>query len=653
MTDSANTCYYFPSIVSGQIMKKISLVCLVVLLAAGAVLAQAAPDPIRLATGARILGMGKAFAGLSDDISSFFINPAGLANPLRWQVTSMSGKLLEEFNYLSFSGLYPTELGNFGLAYAGSSIGGAFATTIEAGSDPDDPIYVIDYSQDPMSYYNNLLLLSYALKLEQISEFPLLSDATKRFPLLKDINVGANLKFFSVNLTGDGITQGNASGNELDLGIQGPTSYPWLTWGATIQNALTTAMGGKLVYQSGWEEHYPALLKVGLATNIIGRKNALYGFEPHTLKFLIDLDYELSRSTLPPIYHLGLEWEPMELVAIRVGIDQEMVTASNIANNLTTGVGLTSGDFRFDYAYHQFYGAPGVDNHFFSLSYGISPAERVKDHLISAPDKLTTTLAAVDVEGAAVDPRITDVRINKIKVALSARAEFKTQTSLNVGKNVFVVEGYDNKGKLIEADKLRMLRLINYPDVPSDYWAAEQIGYIGTLGIIKGYPDGSFKPKGNITRAELSALLIRTQVGGDDKVPSDVESSGFKDIPSSHFWAAKYIDLAAKSKIVTGYPDGTFRPSANITRAEGLTMIARFGQVEKATYSGEFTDIPFEHWAAPIIAGANNEGMLVYLKGELFEPNRLLTRAEAVEMLYRSQPVMELIGGLANFESGY
>lgn len=106
-------------------MKKILLLAIIfLLLGASIVLAQAAPDPIRIATGARTLGMGKAFVGLADDVSSVFLNPAGLAAPDRWQITSMSGKLLEEYNYVSLSGLYPTKFGNFGLAYIRSDISG-------------------------------------------------------------------------------------------------------------------------------------------------------------------------------------------------------------------------------------------------------------------------------------------------------------------------------------------------------------------------------------------------------------------------------------------------------------------------------------------------------------------------------------------------
>ncbi|MFH1361491.1 MAG: S-layer homology domain-containing protein, partial [bacterium] len=491
--------------------------------------AQSAPDPIRIATGARTLGMGKSFVGLSDDISSIFLNPAGLANIDRWQITSMSGKLLEEFNYVSISGLYPTNFGNFGVAYVRSDIGGAFPTTIEAASDPADPIFIIDTNQDPMSYYNNLFILSYGEKLEKFFMLPVLNNVGDRFPWFKQINFGANLKFFAVNLTGDHITQGSASGTEIDLGFQGKP-LTWLSLGANVQNLLPTTMGGKLHYETGWDENYPAVLKLGAATNLFGPEESLLQLGQHNVKLLTDLDYEISRSdTIPTLLHLGVEWKPIDLIAIRAGIDQEMEGISSVANNLTSGVGLYYGDFRFDYAYHQFVGAPGVDNHFFSLSYGINPVSKNRERLIASPDQLVTKALVATIEGTAVDPKIVTLKINGLKVSLSPRGNFQARASLKTGKNTILVEGFAFEGDLADAKKLRVLRLLTYPDVPESFWAYQQINHIGTLGIIQGYPDGKFQPEGNITRAELSTLLMRTKMAGDDNVPK-ASNQVFKDV---------------------------------------------------------------------------------------------------------------------------
>jgi hypothetical protein len=621
-------------------VKRFPIALFIFFLCIGYAFAQSAPDPQRIATGARPLGMGKAFVGLADDVGSVFLNPAGIANPEKWQVTSMSGKLLDEFNYLSLSGIYPSKFGTFGIAYIGSSISGALATTVESSSDPSDPIYTVDLSQDPMSYYNNLFLLSYGTKLERFSNLS----------FLKSWNFGANLKLFSVNLTGDRITQGGATGTELDMGVQG-RPLNWLSLGGNIQNILPMSMGGKLHYETGWDESYPAVVKLGLAASVLGNKDALRAWGGNSVKVLVDYDLQPTLSKVPPLLHFGLEWKPLELIAIRAGIDQDMAGANATVSNFTSGVGIYYNDFRFDYAYHQFDGAPGVDNHFFSLSYGIMPPKKIEDPLISKPDKLITTDQTIKVEGQAVDRNIVKVKVNSLDVKMNPRGDFNVNVAVKVGKNSVMVEGLDNGDKLYSADRLRILRLNTYPDVNKAYWASEQIGYIGTLGIIKGYPNGSFKPEGNITRAELSALLVRTRIGSDDKVPA-ATTLVFKDVPLKH-WAVKYVNLAASQGIVTGYPGGLFKPGANITRAEGLAMIARFGGVTPIQAPPSFSDIKGSHWAAPIIAGAEQAGLLSFLKGKPFEPNKKLTRAEAVEMLYRTKPVASLVSDLLNFEKGY
>ncbi|MFC1540749.1 S-layer homology domain-containing protein, partial [Candidatus Margulisiibacteriota bacterium] len=222
---------------------------------------------------------------------------------------------------------------------------------------------------------------------------------------------------------------------------------------------------------------------------------------------------------------------------------------------------------------------------------------------------------------------------------------------LDIGKNTVWVQAFDRQGKILDFKDIRALRLMTYPDVPATYWAYDQINYIGTLGIIKGYPDGGFKPEGNITRAELSTLLVRTQAGGEENVPKSVRLM-FKDVPFKH-WAVNYINQAAETGLVKGYPGKIFKPSDNISRVEGLTMTARFGKVSEEAYTQHFLDVLESHWAAKIVTGAYNQGLLEHFRRKPFEPKRKLTRAEAVEILYRTAPIQAQIQDLRNFEKDY
>ena len=107
----------------------------------------------------------------------------------------------------------------------------------------------------------------------------------------------------------------------------------------------------------------------------------------------------------------------------------------------------------------------------------------------------------------------------------------------------------------------------NYSDVSEDAWYNNAVSTLSNAGIIDGYEDGTFKPDGNITRAEFATIAVRffeATYDGEDL---------FSDI-AGH-WAQDYINEAANAGIVDGYPDGTFRPQQLITRAEAMTMVNR------------------------------------------------------------------------------
>ena len=107
----------------------------------------------------------------------------------------------------------------------------------------------------------------------------------------------------------------------------------------------------------------------------------------------------------------------------------------------------------------------------------------------------------------------------------------------------------------------------DYTDVPADAWYNNAVSTLSNAGIIDGYEDGTFKPDGNITRAEFATIAVRffeATYDGEDL---------FSDI-AGH-WAQDYINEAANAGIVDGYPDGTFGPQKLITRAEAMTMVNR------------------------------------------------------------------------------
>jgi len=123
-----------------------------------------------------------------------------------------------------------------------------------------------------------------------------------------------------------------------------------------------------------------------------------------------------------------------------------------------------------------------------------------------------------------------------------------------------------------------------YPDLVEDNAKfAVAVDALTILKVINGFPDGEFKPGNEVTRAELAKMLVIC-LGLNDQVEALATKTMFSDVAGNH-WAAGYINAAAQSKIIIGYPDGTFKPEKNVSYAEAFTMALRalgYGNVVEA-----------------------------------------------------------------------
>ena len=148
---------------------------------------------------------------------------------------------------------------------------------------------------------------------------------------------------------------------------------------------------------------------------------------------------------------------------------------------------------------------------------------------------------------------------------------------------------------------------------------------------IAGYEDGTVRPDGNITRAEVATIFFRLMTD-EYRETCWSTSSGFTDVTAAN-WYNNAISTTANAGWVSGYPDGTFRPDAYITRAEFATIAARF---LSDVYSGTsmFTDIS-GHWAEDYINRAAAAGWINGYADGTFRPNAYITRAEAVTLINR------------------
>ena len=146
-----------------------------------------------------------------------------------------------------------------------------------------------------------------------------------------------------------------------------------------------------------------------------------------------------------------------------------------------------------------------------------------------------------------------------------------------------------------------------------------------------GYTDGTIRPEGNITRAEVATIFFRLMT---DEYREDCWSqhSGFTDV-SSASWYNNAVSTTAQAGWITGYEDCSFRPDAYITRAEFATIAARF---LSEGYAGghRFNDIQ-GHWAAEYINRAAAAGWIGGYEDGTFRPNAYITRAEVATLVNR------------------
>ena len=180
------------------------------------------------------------------------------------------------------------------------------------------------------------------------------------------------------------------------------------------------------------------------------------------------------------------------------------------------------------------------------------------------------------------------------------------------------------------------------------HWAAGDIRRAAEMGLVSGYPDGTMQPNRPITRAEFLVLLIRALdlIGSGEAAGDGATTAGsslsFTDADRIGAWAREAIARAVGLGITSGYPDGTFRPGAPITRAEMAVMIARalgLTATESGTGFADDADIPA--WAKGAVEVLRKQNLLQGRNDSRFAPNESATRAEVVVMLLRMLDMRE------------
>jgi hypothetical protein len=533
-------------------------------------------DLTEIGVGARPLGMGKAYVGGVDDATSIFTNPAGLAQNPNLNIISMSGSLLMDVNYMLIGASDITPLGKFGIGYVNASVGSIPIMEI-TGSGSESVIV----QTDSTDYSSSIILFSYGTKLSRFLRGR--GD---------NISFGGSLKYFLQGFSGGGTTMQDATGTgmDADIGLIWEMNR-WAKLGFTLSNCLSQDLGGKFVWHKNKEvESIPAVFRSGGEFKILG-KSAIRENENHELRLL--LDYETARDPgRPAVWHAGIEYSPLKVLALRIGIDQKpkaTEAGTGVDDNLTLGVGLKYLGFTFDYAYHQFGELAENTSHFFSIGY----------------------------RGEEEEEEVYEKKKLKKEIAVPLP-------------------------EVVPKPKLK-----TFIDLPEGHWARKPIQYLATLGIMGGYPDQTFRPERELTRGELAVILVKAK----GFKTTGVSKTGFDDVRPRD-WAAPYIEVVVRRKYMRGYPDGSFRPNQRVSRAEAALIFSRFSGLYTKSKVRErvFPDVKKSHWASPAIAATKGKGYFEYLSGKDFQPSEYLTRAEAAEILSKTPTVKETIKKLISEE---
>lgn len=167
-----------------------------------------------------------------------------------------------------------------------------------------------------------------------------------------------------------------------------------------------------------------------------------------------------------------------------------------------------------------------------------------------------------------------------------------------------------------------------FSDIPANFKNYTAISFLKDAGILSGNADGTFRPNGNINRAEFAKVVLLAL----NKEPTSARGNVFSDVPKNA-WYAPYVETAAELGIIEGYPDGSFRPAENINRAELFTMLARSFNGLEITGKNSFTDVPENIWYEEAATFAKEKKLLDF--GTQFKPAEIMTRAEVAEAVFR------------------
>ncbi|MDD3593689.1 MAG: S-layer homology domain-containing protein [Candidatus Gastranaerophilales bacterium] len=209
--------------------------------------------------------------------------------------------------------------------------------------------------------------------------------------------------------------------------------------------------------------------------------------------------------------------------------------------------------------------------------------------------------------------------------------------TIHSNSSMQVVEKSFDKIDLVKTTGAATPLTNSFKDISPSYWAANDINRLAAAQVVAGYPDHTFKPDRYVTRAEFTSLVVS---GLNYQGEPYYDKAIFSDVPQSH-WANKVIDKGVNGGLVAGYPDGRFKPNANVTRAEALVTMAKslspcdMDDCKAEQILSKYSDASsIPAWSKVPVAKAIQAGLLnTCPETNTLRANDEATRAEIVAML--------------------
>lgn len=190
-----------------------------------------------------------------------------------------------------------------------------------------------------------------------------------------------------------------------------------------------------------------------------------------------------------------------------------------------------------------------------------------------------------------------------------------------------------------EPEEPKTVPTVSFKDMENYSWAETAVKALRSSGIVSGYSDGTYKPQGNVTRAEFVTMLVKaflSEYTGEEESFADVKKDS---------WSYKYIMSAYENKLVAGMGEGTFLPDENIKRSDMaviLNNLMKYKGKEVTLSDKAFEDADrIPAYAAEAVAALRGAGVISGDENNNFRPADFANRAEAAVMVYNFTEIMQ------------